>query len=107
MKLEWLNEDFTRAKITVTSDASRWYRRRYVTAEVERVHRDNILDGYASWLFVAGGDRVCDHDDYLAQNIERKHRDAIDLRKRAAKEAKLKNPWSPVEPLPPARTVKR
>lgn len=108
VKIEWRTEDMMRAMITVEGKGSRWWRRRWIVAEVVRVPSERPeIASYANWQFVIGGDRVCDHDDDLAQEIERRMRDDIYWRNKAEQRAKLKNPWEEARPLPPANTVKR
>lgn len=100
MTIEWLNAELTRARVTVEAADSRWWRRRYVTAEVVRVEpvqepgRPCRFRSYADWQFVVGGDRVCDHNDSLAHQIDEVQASELYWREKAAKRAALKNPWS-------------
>lgn len=103
-KIEWLNDDLTRATVTVEADGSHWWRRRYVTADVEYI--DKQWD-YTCWAFVVGGDRVHKHDEYIAYALHNARNAELDKRREAAERARLKNPWTLVEPLPPARIVKQ
>lgn len=105
--LEWLDSDLTRVMVTAEAPDYRWWRKRFVKAEVERRSIDSIFADYKRWHFVIGGDRVADHDAGLASDLESHRRAKLSVRAVEAERAKLKNPWVSVEPLPPARTVKR
>lgn len=104
MNIEFLDEEMTRAQVTTEAKTSRWWRRRYVTAEVRQ---ESPPDGHRGWRFVLGGDRVYDHDAELASELESKLREAREWRQYHAERAKLKNPWREKAPIPPARTVRR
>jgi hypothetical protein len=103
MKIAWLNNDFTKARVTVEAVDSRWWRRRWVTALVEFIE-PNVefpsLIGYVGWRFMHGGDRVCDHDDALAQAIEEQRKVHTHQRDEDAKRARLRNPWQAKDPSP-------
>jgi hypothetical protein len=85
--IEWLNSELTRAKVTREAAKSRWWRRRYVVAEVERRELKNadIMDvGHRQWHFVVGGDRVYDHDPHLASKLEERRREGVRVQARLA-----------------------
>lgn len=109
MIVEWLNNNFTRAIVTCRAPDYRWWRRRYVRAEIKSVAREErTWHDYNSLVFVANDVRVCDSDDQLAQDIWENRSNAIAMRNyrlhRDALAAKG-NPWVAVEPLPRARVV--
>lgn len=108
-KIEWLNDDLTRAVVTVESKTSRWWRRRYVTAEVilEPDVPGALLFTYDRWRFVVGGDKVSDHDHELACALVSRREIAELDRACRAHRAKLKNPWSEQAELPRAEVRKR
>lgn len=101
--IEWLDDEFTRARVTTESSASRWWRRRYITSEVARGANEI---GRQHWRFEVGGDRVLDHDETLAGQLEHARDREVIARESRAFKAKLKNPWTEVVPLPPAKVVK-
>lgn len=105
VNVEWQNGELTHAVITVEASGSRWWRRRYVVAEVES--KPDQFHDYSQWRFVIGGDRVCDHDDRLAQMIQITWQNESLNRERATKRAKLKSPWTATVDMPPAKVIKR
>lgn len=102
MTIEWLDNDYSHARLIRRAESWRWWRRQYVTTEVKR-HGDDWRD----WRFVEGGDSVADHDTHLASRLQGERTRALILREAEAFRAKLKNPWTPVGELPPAKVVKR